>query len=197
MSVQIRFLGEGLWLLPEIVEHGCNLPKPSCELTSRETLKRARSTSGTILEGGYRLVTLDLLPTKNVQARLMNVRLAAKVGVSIMGLLLAALPVMACTIPGTAMTKAEHDCCKKMAEQCGRSRMAKSHGCCQTQATPNDSKVLKASSFQLEHSLVDLHALPATLRAADDLQLTVASSFPSPTHSPPGLLASATTVLRI
>lgn len=29
----------------------------------------------------------------------MNVKLAAKVGVSILGLLLAALPVMACTIP--------------------------------------------------------------------------------------------------
>jgi hypothetical protein len=127
----------------------------------------------------------------------MNVKLAAKVGVSILGLLLAALPVMACTIPGAAMTKAEHDCCKKMAEQCGRSGMAKSHGCCQTQATPNDSKVLKASSFQLDRSLVNLHALPATLRVADGLQLTFASNFPSPTHSPPGLLASATTVLRI
>ena len=127
----------------------------------------------------------------------MRVRLATKAGVSILAMLLAALPVMACASPGAAMTEAEHDCCKKMAEQCGRSGMAKSHGCCQTQAAPNDSKVLKASSFQFEHSLVDLHALPARLQVADDLQLTFASSFPSPTHSPPGLLASATTVLRI
>ena len=126
----------------------------------------------------------------------MNVRLAAKVGVSILGLILAAVPVMACTIPGNAMTKAEHDCCKKMAEQCGRSGMAKSHGCCQTQASPNDFNILKASSYQIDHAFVDLHVLPIRSQIAE-LQLTLAPIVPSPTHSPPGLLASATTVLRI
>jgi hypothetical protein len=124
------------------------------------------------------------------------VRLEAKICVSILGLLLAALPVMACTIPGTAMTKAEHDCCKKMAEQCGRSGMGKPHGCCQTQASPNDFNALKASSSQFDHSLVDLHMLPANVQAAK-LQLMFVPSISSPTHSPPGLLASATTVLRI
>ncbi len=44
--------------------------------------------------------------------------------------MLAALPVAACVLPGAAMTSAERECCKKMAEQCGEMGMAKSHPCC-------------------------------------------------------------------
>jgi len=127
----------------------------------------------------------------------MGVRLVAKVGVSVLALLLAALPVMACARPGAAMTAAEHDCCKRMAGQCGRSGMAKSHGCCQTQVSPNDFHALKASSSQLDHSSLGHHAQPIALQALADLQLMFTTSIPSPTHSPPGLLSSATTVLRI
>lgn len=127
----------------------------------------------------------------------MRVRLVTKVGVSILAMLLVALPVMACARPGAAMTAAEHDCCKRMAEQCGRSGMAKSHGCCQTQVSPNDFHALKAPSSQLDHSLLELHAQPVALQAIADPQLMFTESIPSPTHSPPGLLSSATTVLRI
>ncbi len=126
----------------------------------------------------------------------MGVRLVAKVGVSVLTLLLAALPVMACARPGAAMTAAEHDCCKRMAEQCGHSGMAKSHGCCQTQVSPNDFHALKAPSSQLDHSLLELHTQPIALQAIAVPQLMFSTSIPFPTHSPPGLL-SATTVLRI
>src|SRR6185369_13658211 len=88
------------------------------------------------------------------RTRLMLVRLAAKIGVSILAMLLAALPVMACARPGAAMTAAEHDCCKRMAAQCGRSGMAKSHQCCQTQVSLGDFHALKAQSSQLDHSLL-------------------------------------------
>src|SRR5712691_10346804 len=129
--------------------------------------------------------------------RLMGVNFAAKAGVSILALLLAALPVMACTVPGATMTAAERDCCKRMAEQCHRSGMANSDGCCQTQASPNGLHALKTSSSQLDPSLVNIHAQPVAVLAGTALPVMLTASMPSPTHSPPGLIASATTVLRI
>jgi len=119
------------------------------------------------------------------------------VGVSILALLLAALPVMACAIPGATMTEAERDCCKRMAEQCGRSGMANSHGCCQPQVSPSNSQALKASSSQLDHSLIELLALPVALQTVTSPHLTFTASIASPTHSPPRLVYSSTTVLRI
>ncbi len=127
----------------------------------------------------------------------MGVRLAAKVGVATLALLLAALPVMACTLPGAAMTAAERDCCKRMAGQCGRSGMAKSHGCCQIQVSPSDFHALKASASQLDRSLVVLYAQPVALQTIADADSMLAANIASPTDSPPGLVYSATTVLRI
>jgi hypothetical protein len=127
----------------------------------------------------------------------MFVRLAAKVGVSILAMMLAALPVMACARPGAAMTAAERDCCKRMAEQCGGSGMAKSHKCCQTQASPGDFHALKAPSSRLDHSLLNVYAQPVAAQAIFDPQVMRTASTPSPTDSPPGLRSSATTVLRI
>src|SRR5260370_16878529 len=109
----------------------------------------------------------------------MGVRLATKVGVSILAMLLAALPVMACARPGAAMTAAEHDCCKRMAEQCGRSGMAKSHGCCQTQVSPGDFHALKAPSSQLDHSLLELHPQPITFQVIPNPQFMLPPSITS------------------
>jgi hypothetical protein len=127
----------------------------------------------------------------------MGVRLLVKVGISALALLTAALPVMACTVPGAVMTAAERHCCKRMASQCGHSGMAKSHGCCEIQTAPNDFHALKASFSQLDHSLIDLHAQPIALQriAVSQLRFTPNTTFP--THGPPGLVYSATTVLRI
>jgi len=127
----------------------------------------------------------------------MRVRLAVKAGVPILAMLLAALPVIACARPGAVMTAAEHECCKRMAAQCGRSGMINSHGCCQKQAPPDIFGAVRASSFQLDHSLPDLHAEAVASQAKVALQLALATGIPSPPHSPPGFLSSATTVLRI
>lgn len=43
----------------------------------------------------------------------------------------AATPAIACLVPARAMTQAEHDCCLKMAQECGSSMMSSSHSCCQ------------------------------------------------------------------
>jgi hypothetical protein len=127
----------------------------------------------------------------------MRVRLATKAGVSILAMLLAVLPVMACARPGVAMTRAERDCCKRMAEQCGRSGMAKSHGCCQTQVSPGDLHALKALSSELDHSLLAFYEQPVAAQAIFDPQLMFTMGVPYPTHSPPGLPLLATTLLRI
>jgi hypothetical protein len=125
-------------------------------------------------------------------------RLLTKLGVSALALMLAALPVAACVLPGAAMTSAERECCKKMAEQCGDMGMAKSHPCCKVTATPADFHALKTASSQVDHvSLVLSYSLPLTAQADVYLSLAECSSRVSCTHSPPGLESLATTVLRI
>ncbi len=127
----------------------------------------------------------------------MRVQIAVKSGVAILAMLLAALPAMACVRPGVVMTPAERNCCKRMAGQCGGSGMAKSHRCCQPEATPSDFHALKVSSSQLDHSLIELYSQPLALPANTSDQLAFGPRVPSPTDSPPGLLSSLTTVLKI
>src|SRR5437763_5395 len=128
----------------------------------------------------------------------MTLKLVQKVAVFALAVLFAALPVMACVVPNAAMTAAERECCKKMAEKCGDMGMAKSHPCCQVTATPGDFHALKTASSQLHHvSLVLLHALPLTSQRDKYFSLAQWSSRVSCTHSPPGLESLTTTVLRI
>src|SRR4030088_1102476 len=125
-------------------------------------------------------------------------KLLIKVGVSALALMLAVLPGAACVMPGAAMTSAERECCKKMAEQCGDMGMAKSHPCCKVTATPAGFHALKTASSQLDHvSFVLFHALPLTAQTDAYISLAQWSSRVSCTHSPPGLESLATTVLRI
>jgi hypothetical protein len=125
-------------------------------------------------------------------------KLLIKVGVSALALMLAALPVAACVLPGAGMTSAERECCKKMAEQCGDMGMAKSHPCCKVTATPANLHALKTASSQLDHgSPVLFHALPHTAQAHSYFSLAQWSSRVACTQSPPGLESLTTTVLRI
>src|SRR5258708_14244368 len=94
---------------------------------------------------------LDRLPLTIVRTRLMGVRLAIKVGVSALALLLAALPVAACVLPGAAMTSAEREGCKKMAEQCADMGIAKSHPSCQPTTTSPGFHALKAPPSSQGH----------------------------------------------
>ena len=125
-------------------------------------------------------------------------KLLIKLGVFALALMLAALPVAACVLPGTAVTSAERECCKKTAEQCGDMGMAKSHPCCKVTATPADFHALKTASSQLDHvSLLLFHALPLSAQADVYFSLAQRSSRVSCTHSPPGLESLTVTVLRI
>jgi hypothetical protein len=134
----------------------------------------------------------------SVVDKLVMLKLLIKVGVSALALILAALPVAACVLPGAGRTSAERECCKKMAEQCGDMGMAKSHPCCKVSATPADFHALKTASSQLDHvSLVLFHALPLIAQTDAYFSLAQWSSRVSCTHSPPGLGSLSTTVLRI
>ena len=129
----------------------------------------------------------------------MGVRLAAKVGVSALALLLAALPVMACTIPGAAMTAVERDCCKRMAQECGKTGMKQSHSCCQTTPVPDHLSAIKSSSDIGSKHLapVVLHGLPlmpAAVAAVPESGLSLAAPD---IHSPPVSPPASISVLRI
>lgn len=39
-------------------------------------------------------------------------------------------PLVACALPGFAMSEEEKECCRLMADQCGSSQMEESHSCC-------------------------------------------------------------------
>jgi hypothetical protein len=134
----------------------------------------------------------------SVVDRLVMLKRLIKVGIFALTLMLAVLPVAACVLPGAAMTSAERECCKKMAEQCGDMGMAKSHPCCKVSATPADFHALKTASAELNHvSLVLFHALPLTAQADAYFSLAQWLSRVSCTHSPPGLESLTATVLRI
>ncbi|SRR6266851_1123555 len=128
----------------------------------------------------------------------MMLKLLLKLGISALALILAALPVAACVLPGAGMTSGERECCKKMAERCGDMGMANSHPCCKVTAAPADLHALKTTSSQLDHvSLGLFHPLSGTAETDGYFPLAQWSSSVSCTHSPPGLESLTTTVLRI
>jgi hypothetical protein len=121
-----------------------------------------------------------------------------KVGVSLLSLLLFATPIMACTMQANAMTVAERDCCKRMAQECGKGKMSESHSCCKTVALPDHLPAIKSAS----HVSSD----QATLALANALpQISVALplvEFSSPVwasdmHGPPGSPPVTFSILRI
>jgi len=126
------------------------------------------------------------------------VKLVSKVGVSILSLLLFAAPIMACALPAIAMTKAEHECRKRMAQDCGKSGMPQSHSCCQTATAPDRLPTIKSSSdVSSQHlPLVLVAALPPMPIAV------IAKEFgsqwwASDIHSPPISPLVSISVLRI
>jgi hypothetical protein len=121
-----------------------------------------------------------------------------KVGVSLLSLLLFANPIMACATQANTMTPAERDCCKRMAQECGKGKMSQSHSCCKTVAMPDHLPAIK--------SALDVNSGYATVVLAHALpQISVALPLPefsspvwaSDMHGPPGSPPVTISVLRI
>ena len=122
----------------------------------------------------------------------------ANVGVSLLSLLLFATPIVACTMQANAMTAAERDCCKRMAQECGKGKMSQSHSCCKTVAMPDHLPAMKASSDSnfAHHVLVLAHSLPQTSVAVPLVEFAP-GVWASDMHGPPGSPPVTISVLRI
>ena len=141
---------------------------------------------------------LECCVSMPIRTRLITLKLLSKVGVFTLALLLVALPVAACVLPGAGMTAAEQDCCKKMAERCGHAGMAKSHPCCQMSAAPSNLHALKTSATQIgDFSFAVLHSLPISAQCIAALTASSAVFQISDVHGPPGLESLSSTILRI
>ena len=125
-------------------------------------------------------------------------KLVGKVGVSLLSLLLFAAPIMACALPAMAMSAAERECCKRMAQECGNKGMATSHSCCQTVSVPDHLPAIKSSSeFGSKHLTPALvHALPPIQTIATMLESGL-SPCATDIHSPPVSPPASISVLRI
>ena len=111
--------------------------------------------------------------------------------VAILLLLTAAAPVMAC-LTNVVMSHEESACCRAMHGRCGDMEKM---GCCRTEVRTDETSQSAATSpainvhwvcvGYLPTVLAPIHVMAATFRLMPD------------EHSPPGLLAAKTTVLRI
>lgn len=102
---------------------------------------------------------------------------------------------MACFLPDAQMTQAEKECCRHMAEQCGKMEMPSSHSCCETVVVPGPVSLVTAI-----HSLaIDLSVLPH-FSAESDLASGSPASWSAlafNVHSPPESPPSTSQILRI
>jgi hypothetical protein len=111
--------------------------------------------------------------------------------VAILLLLTAAAPVMAC-LTSVAMSHEESACCRAMHGQCGHMEKM---GCCQTEVRTDDSPQIAAVSPATHVQWTCIAHLPALPAPRN---FVVSSVWHAPQeHSPPGLRATKTAVLRI
>jgi hypothetical protein len=125
-------------------------------------------------------------------------RPAFKVGVSLLSLLLLATPIMACLVPAAAMSAEERDCCKRMAQECGKMGMPQSHSCCQTTTVPDHFAAIKSSSdvTLIRLALVLAYAIESTLKIPT-VQESGSAPWAADIHSPPISPPVAISILRI
>jgi hypothetical protein len=111
--------------------------------------------------------------------------------VALLFLLSTAAPVLAC-MTGGVMSHAENDCCVAMHGKCGK--MAKT-GCCKSEVRTDENPQIAAKGQSM-----DLHwaVIGWVSSISAPVQMIAASSLRSPDeHSPPGLLITKSTILRI
>ncbi|MGZ7074865.1 MAG: hypothetical protein ACXVJL_02595 [Candidatus Angelobacter sp.] len=123
----------------------------------------------------------------------MNVACLRKSVCLCVALLLLSVPLVACVLPGEAMTEAEQDCCLQMSDQCDSSQMSDAHTCC-TKTPHIEGSTLKATS---KYAPALPEAVPyAALCVAPAIAAGVLPglhSTPDGSPSPPGSIS----VLRI
>jgi hypothetical protein len=102
-------------------------------------------------------------------------------------------PLMACMIPGDALTEAERECCQQMGDSCGSATMPDSHSCCKTTVQQIDPYLAKSrldSSFTF--SAIIPVAQPDFLAPVSAVPMQAAHA-----HSPPVSPPETISILRI
>jgi hypothetical protein len=124
-------------------------------------------------------------------------KLVSKVGVFALALILSAVPTMACMLPTVTLTAAERECCKKMANECGRAGMPSSHSCCQRLTGAETATFIKAPGAQLDHLASISYVSPAISFLLQTDLTVVHESLDFGVNRPPGSPPATISVLRI
>jgi hypothetical protein len=123
----------------------------------------------------------------------MHVGCKGALAMLVVTVLWAVTPAIACMIPVRPMTQAEHECCKKMAQQCGSSAMPSSHSCCQ--GHERDTAVSPVPTYSPTRPF-DVAMVPQTavlLIASEPILPTSATLEAPPPEASPG----CSSILRI
>src|SRR5579864_3577771 len=123
----------------------------------------------------------------------MRVSKAGAATMTFIAVLWAVTPAIACLVPTRQMTPAEHECCLKMAQQCGSSAMPSSHSCCQ--GHQRNSAVNPVPSYAPNRHLGLAVVLPTSVVLVNSVltsPLSEAMEAPPPESSPGSI-----SVLRI
>ena len=111
--------------------------------------------------------------------------------VAILLLLTAAAPVMAC-VTNMVMSHEESACCRAMHGQCGHMEKM---GCCRTEVRTDETPQIAGTAPGIHVQWVCVAHMPAL---STPVHFVASAVWLMPDeHSPPGLLAAKTTVLRI
>jgi hypothetical protein len=123
----------------------------------------------------------------------MHVRKAGGLTMLVITVLWAATPAIACLVPMHQMTQAEHECCKKMAKECGSSMMPSSHSCCQGHQRETVVSPVARYSPTRPFDVALVPQISILLISIPSVSLNVPALDPPPPESSPG----CSSVLRI
>jgi hypothetical protein len=116
---------------------------------------------------------------------MMRVSKVGALAMTVIAVLWAVTPAIACLVPVQQMTPAEHECCRKMAQQCGSSVMPSSHSCCQ--GHQRETAVSPVSSYPPSRPFALTIVLPSSIVLAGSAltsPLSPVLEAPPPESSP-------------
>src|SRR5690242_6616599 len=82
-----------------------------------------------------------------------------RLGAALVVLLSLLAPTMACALPGSQMTAAEHACCRHMKGECGSMKMPTSHSCCQKSVQVSQMSVVPQPESGTHFSTISIAAV--------------------------------------
>ena len=112
---------------------------------------------------------------------------------TLVAVLWAVTPVVACLLPTRLLTPAERECCRKMAQQCGSSAMPASHSCCQ--GHQHDTAVSPVTTYSPPRPFI-VARVPQTAAVLIDAT-SMSLRVPGLEAPPPELCPDCTSILRI